>query len=157
MNKKDQNLGMNCDITRRDFLNGVNIAIAGSVLSSPLAHAITEIIKSRGTSAQMAPGYYPPTREGLRGSHPGSFEVAHLMRDGKRQVRQHDPLVVTAAVLKLAHQVLNCCDFALVHCRATRKDGDSHYVNLRCCGGRLQSRHPSVTYSVVRSNGYDTS
>jgi len=84
MNKNDQKLGMNCDITRRDFLNGVNIAIAGSVLSSPLAQAITEIIKPGRTSAQMAPGYYPPTREGLRGSHPGSFEVAHLMRDGQR-------------------------------------------------------------------------
>lgn len=35
-------------------------------------------------SAQMQPGYYPPTRTGIRGSHPGSFELAHLMRDGKR-------------------------------------------------------------------------
>jgi spermidine dehydrogenase len=32
----------------------------------------------------MQPGYYPPTRAGMRGSHPGSFELAHLMRDGKR-------------------------------------------------------------------------
>ena len=32
----------------------------------------------------MAPGYYPPLSEGLRGSHPGSFEAAHLIRDGKR-------------------------------------------------------------------------
>ena len=29
--------------------------------------------------------YYPPTLTGLRGSHPGSFEVAHaLAREGKR-------------------------------------------------------------------------
>ena len=29
------------------------------------------------------PGYYPPKLMGMRGSHPGSFEAAHLLRDGK--------------------------------------------------------------------------
>lgn len=52
---------MNCNITRRDFLNGVNIATAGSVLSTPLAQAISEIRQSGRISAQMKPGYYPPT------------------------------------------------------------------------------------------------
>jgi spermidine dehydrogenase len=33
-------------------------------------------------SAQDRPGYYPPTRAGMRGSHPGAFEVAHALRDG---------------------------------------------------------------------------
>jgi spermidine dehydrogenase len=32
--------------------------------------------------AQNVPGYYPPTKTGMRGSHPGSFEVAHELRDG---------------------------------------------------------------------------
>ena len=32
--------------------------------------------------AQNDPAYYPPTRMGLRGSHPGSFEAAHEVRDG---------------------------------------------------------------------------
>src|SRR3954454_3060783 len=27
---------------------------------------------------------YPPAATGLRGSHPGSFEVAHALRDGER-------------------------------------------------------------------------
>ena len=31
---------------------------------------------------QRAPGYYPPALTGLRGSHPGSYEVAHRIRDG---------------------------------------------------------------------------
>jgi spermidine dehydrogenase len=31
---------------------------------------------------QDAPGYYPPARTGMRGSHPGSYEVGHGMRDG---------------------------------------------------------------------------
>ena len=34
------------------------------------------------TLAQNHPGYYPPTRLGMRGSHPGSFEAAHALRDG---------------------------------------------------------------------------
>ena len=33
-------------------------------------------------SAQDRPGYYPPTLNGMRGSHPGAFEVAHSLRDG---------------------------------------------------------------------------
>jgi spermidine dehydrogenase len=32
--------------------------------------------------AQDAPGYYPPTLTKMRGSHSGSFETAHALRDG---------------------------------------------------------------------------
>ena len=86
--RQDRKLGMDRDITRRDFLNGVNIAVAGSMLSTPLTQALAALEKSAGNeSAQMVPGYDPPTREGLRGSHPGSFEVAHLLRHF-----QHTPL-----------------------------------------------------------------
>jgi len=80
--KKDIKLGMDRDITRRDFLNGVNIAVAGSMLSAPLAAALAA--EGASPAAQMMPGYYPPTRVGMRGSHPGSFEMAHLVRDGAR-------------------------------------------------------------------------
>src|SRR6185312_3947702 len=31
---------------------------------------------------ERAPGYYPPALTGLRGSHPGSYEIAHRIRDG---------------------------------------------------------------------------
>ncbi len=34
------------------------------------------------TAPQDGAGYYPPLLTGLRGSHPGSFEVAHSLRDG---------------------------------------------------------------------------
>ncbi len=81
MSTDDRILGMDRDITRRDFLNGVSIAVGGSLLASPLASAVADASRE---SAQMAPGYYPPTRSGMRGSHPGSFELAHLIRDGKR-------------------------------------------------------------------------
>ncbi len=79
----DRKLGMDRDISRRDFLNGVNIAVTGSLLSTPLAQALAALEDSAyDRSGQMMPGYYPPVRDGLRGSHPGSFEVAHSLRDG---------------------------------------------------------------------------
>lgn len=58
-------------MNRRDFLNGVGLTIAAGM--SPL-----EILR-----ASAAEQYYPPALTGLRGSHPGSFEVAHhLAREG---------------------------------------------------------------------------
>src|SRR4026209_694879 len=33
--------------------------------------------------AQDAPGYYPPALTGMRGSHDGSFDVSHALRDGR--------------------------------------------------------------------------
>ncbi len=55
------------DITRRDFLNGVAITVAAGMTPLQLL--------------QAAPDgrYYPPALTGLRGSHVGSFEVAHQM------------------------------------------------------------------------------
>lgn len=58
-------------MNRRDFLNGVGLTIVAGM--SPL-----EILR-----ASAAEQYYPPALTGLRGSHPGSFEVAHhLAREG---------------------------------------------------------------------------
>lgn len=82
MKRKHRHLGMDRDITRRDFLNGTSIAVGGSLLATPLAQALAKLGSPQ--SVQMMPGYYPPTRDGLRGSHPGSFEVAHQLRDGAR-------------------------------------------------------------------------
>src|SRR5262245_31189815 len=73
MNRRDRNLGMDRSITRRDFLNGVGVAVGGSLLSSPMARAM----------GLLPAGHYPPALTGLRGSHDGSWEVAHEMRDGK--------------------------------------------------------------------------
>jgi spermidine dehydrogenase len=64
-------------IARRDFLQGAAITTLASGLAPELA-AAAEAEKL----AQAAPGYYPPTRLNLRGSHPGSFEAAHELRDG---------------------------------------------------------------------------
>ena len=76
MDAQDRTLGMDRSITRRDFLNGVGLAVAGSVLAPELVRALEQEF-----APERAPGYYPPTLTGMRGSHPGSFEVAHGMRD----------------------------------------------------------------------------
>ncbi len=69
-------LGMDRAIDRRDFINGVAVSAAAVTLATSAARAdITP-----GT--QDTPGYYPPLSHGLRGSHPGSFENAHALRDG---------------------------------------------------------------------------
>ena len=65
-----QLLGMDRAITRRDFLNGVAVAIGASTAPWALAQ-------------EGAPSVYPPALTGLRGSHPGSFEAAHRLRDGE--------------------------------------------------------------------------
>ncbi len=73
--KSDGRLGMDRAIARRDFLQGAAIGIAFGGLAPELANAAEQ-------EAHNAPGYYPPTRLGMRGSHPGSFEAAHELRDG---------------------------------------------------------------------------
>ena len=88
MKRKHRRLGMDRDITRRDFLNGTSIAVGGSLLATPLTQAMAAMGSPQ--SEQMMPGYYPPARDGLRGSHPGSFEVAHQLRDGARFDRPSD-------------------------------------------------------------------
>ena len=62
-------------ITRRDFLNGVTVTAGAAMLPSQL-FAFESGVK------QNKPDYYPPALTGLRGSHPGSFDAAHALRDG---------------------------------------------------------------------------
>jgi spermidine dehydrogenase len=72
---------MDRPITRRDFLNGVSVAIGASLIKP--AGAAGALLDDQGPQAGPADPNYPPLRTGLRGSHPGSYEVAHAMRDGK--------------------------------------------------------------------------
>jgi len=78
---KDRNLGMDRPISRRDFLNGAAVAAAG-VLAAGGTRADSSLPLLERAKAK---GVYPPLRTGARGSHPGSFEVAHqLGRKGRR-------------------------------------------------------------------------
>ncbi|MDR3507831.1 MAG: NAD(P)-binding protein [Caulobacteraceae bacterium] len=78
--KSDRELGMGRRIQRRDFLQGGLIG-AGAALTGGLSPALAQAAEAE-RAAQDQPGYYPPERLGLRGSHPGSFEAAHALRDG---------------------------------------------------------------------------
>src|ERR1700722_1281408 len=75
----DKALGMDRAIDRRDFLNGVAVGIgalgvggAGRTLAQAAAVPWPQDVA----------GYYPPVLAGMRGSHAGSFENAHKLRDG---------------------------------------------------------------------------
>ncbi len=58
-------------ITRRDFLGGTALAIGAGLTPADQSAA--------------APARYPPALTGMRGQHPGSFEVAHAFaREGRR-------------------------------------------------------------------------
>lgn len=76
----DEALGMDRPITRRDFLDGAAVAIGAAALAGCAPQAPAAVGQPEDPAA---PGYYPPTRTGLRGSHPGAFEAAHALRDGQ--------------------------------------------------------------------------
>ena len=59
-------------ITRRDFMNGFAMSLTAGTALSP----IELLAKNQQMSSAVL---YPPELTGLRGSHPGSFEVAHAL------------------------------------------------------------------------------
>jgi spermidine dehydrogenase len=69
-------------ITRRDFLDGTRIAIAGAALA-PLASVSGALGGCTHAAPEPAPDAYPPALRGMRGSHDGSFEVAHALVSGQ--------------------------------------------------------------------------
>jgi len=102
---RDRDLGMNRRITRRDILHGVGaLATAGWMPGKALADQV--LASEGGLSAA-----YPPALTGLRGSHVGSFEVAHeLAREGRRdwgpveetETDEYDLVIVGAGLSGLA-------------------------------------------------------
>jgi len=92
---------MKYQITRRDFLNGVAIG-TGTTLLAP-----AELFAQAAASG--ASEYYPPILNGVRGNHPGSFDVMHALAWGgqkpaeHRQLNEHyDMVIVGAGVSGLA-------------------------------------------------------
>ena len=93
MDSRDKRLGMDRAISRRDFLNGVSVAIGATLLPA--------CAKTGGPIVEGPSAYYPPAVTGMRGSHAGSFEVAHATIRGLRwpaeKIDEHYDLVVVGA------------------------------------------------------------
>ena len=87
---------MKANITRRDFLNGVAL---GAVATAAAPFSALAMGPTQATSGS----YYPPLLNGMRGSHKGSFEVAHALawRGEKpaqyKTLDEHYDLVVVGA------------------------------------------------------------
>jgi spermidine dehydrogenase len=102
----DVELGMDRSIPRRDFLQGALVGAAAALTGAWTGAFAAD--GSAGAAAQDRPGYYPPLLTGMRGSHPGSFEAAHALRDGAPQARSvdtgeaYDLIVVGAGISGLA-------------------------------------------------------
>ncbi len=76
---RDRDLGMDRRISRRDFLSGVALGAAGLLVGPRWLRAG----ETSGLGPVFAPDYYPPALTGLRGSHEGSYAVAHALRSGE--------------------------------------------------------------------------
>ena len=85
-------------ITRRDFLNGTQIAIGASLLSP-----MSSVLGKPSTQEASSPAYYPPAKTGMRGSHNGSWETMHAFVEGDEwtasEVEEQYDLVVVGAGL----------------------------------------------------------
>jgi spermidine dehydrogenase len=106
--RQDRTLGMGREITRRDFLNGVSIAVGASLMSANSTWLEAFGVPQSPFAPEKDPSYYPPAKTGLRGSHDGSWEVAHDLRDGKGwpesvdDGESYDLVVVGAGISGLA-------------------------------------------------------
>ncbi|MEM8562076.1 MAG: NAD(P)-binding protein [Pseudomonadota bacterium] len=84
-------------ITRRDFIGGVSVAVGG--------YSLFGAGGALGATSTMAPvtgkAVYPPLLTGMRGAHAGSFEAAHAHIQGQRwqatPLGEHYDLVVVGA------------------------------------------------------------
>jgi len=93
---------MKDNITRRDFLNGTQVAIGASLLSP-----WNEVFGASGSEFELGPDYYPPALTGLRGSHDGSWETMHARVSGKTwpssaHEESYDLIVVGAGISGLS-------------------------------------------------------
>ncbi len=166
--RSDIELGMQKKITRRDFLNGASIAIGASLLPGSVAGA---------DRAGPASVYYPPLLSGMRGSHPGSYENAHALRDGKQWQgtntgEKYDLVVVGAGIsgLSAAHYYAHAAgDRARILILDNHDDFGGHakrnefVINGRTLIGyggtesiESPGSYPKVASDLIRELGIDT-
>jgi spermidine dehydrogenase len=85
--KKSRRLGVGRVVTRRDFIDG--IAVTAAMAAAPRVVTAGELERTV-TAPQDRTNYNPPALTGIRGSHSGSFEAAHALRDGTPQKPSQD-------------------------------------------------------------------
>lgn len=106
--KKDIELGMKRNISRRDFFNGFSLAVGASLVLPQGGWGEALGMPEPLLEAEKGVEYYPPAKTGMRGSHDGSWEVAHALRDGKRwptatpDAESYDLIVVGGGISGLA-------------------------------------------------------
>ena len=98
---------MPIEITRRDFINGAVIGTGGLMLTGCGKEVATGAPVTAEAPTVFSPpdssAYYPPIQTGMRGSHEGSFEVAHELawRGNKpahyETLNEHYDLIVVGA------------------------------------------------------------
>jgi spermidine dehydrogenase len=87
-------------ISRRDLLNGMVIGAGGLFLHAPAYSSATSVTTNESTKTHAG---YPPTLTGMRGSHAGSFEVAHALAwkgekpNNYQVLNEHYDLIVVGA------------------------------------------------------------
>lgn len=177
MRSKDRRIGMDQDITRRDLLHGAGVLAAAAVIPRSAVAASTD----GGPPPSAGKGYYPPSLTGWRGSHKGSYEVAHaLAREGKRDwgpvqspdSELYDLVIVGAGIsgLSAAHFYLkdhpdarilileNHDDFG-GHAKRNEFDVDGHKL-LGYGGSQTMeepSEYPKETQQLLKDLGVDLS
>lgn len=111
--KDDQGAG---GISRREFVTGMaaGVALQPLIVSQAKGAAASLAAVDAATSPSLQPSSkalleldaanYPPLKTGLRGQYPGSFEIAHAVRDGAfsgpveaQESGEHYDLVVVGA------------------------------------------------------------
>src|SRR5262245_52954878 len=124
MTKRDRELGRDIEITRRDFLDGVALALGGTVASSLAGSARVNAETAAPGAASPQPAAfgqgptlgaasadatnYPPMLTGMRGQNDAAVNAGHAVRDGRAPAAQadtgelYDLVVVGAGMAGLA-------------------------------------------------------
>jgi spermidine dehydrogenase len=82
--KRDRELGMDRQITRRDFLDGFGIAVGGGFVLANHEWLNAFGLPHSPFAPEKDPNYYPPALTGLRGSTNAVMEAGHALRDGQK-------------------------------------------------------------------------
>lgn len=157
MSQQDHDLGMNCAITRRDFLDSAAKLIGGAVIAS--ANGLAGETAPSGAHladvgpAPAAPGTpYPPLLQGMRGFEDAAMNAGHAVRDAQAfgpaedTGESYDLVIVGAGMAGLSAAyfyrqqvpgakvlVLEGCDDFGGHARRVEFNVDDH--QLLVCGG----------------------